>query len=83
MLTKPSEAEKLGLFPRAHAEVLKEWDGIIPILPGQKGVIPKGLKLHLGRYVTIGRVVNQDWYQGYDPHDHVGYFPRNHVKVTE
>jgi hypothetical protein len=83
VLQKESEAEKMGLYPRARAEVLKEWDGIIPLNPGQRGVIPKGLKLHFDRPVIIGRVVNQDWYQGYDPHDHLGYFPRNHVRVIE
>jgi hypothetical protein len=83
VLQKESEAEKHGLFPRARAKVLHEWDGVIQVQPGQKGPSPKGLKLHFERPVLIGRVVNADWYQGYDPHDHFGYIPRNYVEVIE
>ena len=91
---KQTEAEKQGLQPRALAKALRDWDGVIPVskfpleanartfsLGNQDG--PKGLKLKQHGQVTIGRIVNGDWYQGYSNPDEVGYLPRNFVKVTE
>lgn len=74
--TKQTEAEKLGLLERATAIVLRAWDGEM-----NSGV--KGLPLSLNDKVTIGRVVNEQWYQGYTTPDQVGYIPRNFVKIVK
>ena len=42
-----------------------------------------GLPLHPQESVMIGRIVNQDWYEGYLPNDlnKYGFIPRNYVKI--
>ncbi|KAF8519185.1 hypothetical protein JB92DRAFT_2027930 [Gautieria morchelliformis] len=41
-----------------------------------------GLPLHPDDFVMIGRIINQDWYEGYLPGDKTyGYIPRNYVKI--
>jgi hypothetical protein len=73
---KETEAEKYGLLPRATAIVLRAWDGEM-----ESDV--KGLPLSLGDSVTIGRVVNEHWFQGYTTPDKVGYIPRSFVRIEK
>jgi hypothetical protein len=41
----------------------------------------KGLKLSNGEIITVGRIVNDDWYQGFKDVNTCGYFPRVFVRV--
>ena len=40
-----------------------------------------GLRLSKGDAVTVGRIVNDEWYQGFNNEDICGYFPRTFVSV--
>ena len=42
-----------------------------------------GLRLSKGDVVTVGRIVDDEWYQGYNNEDICGYFPRAFVSVRK
>ena len=42
-----------------------------------------GLRLSKGDIVTVGRIVNDEWYQGFNSKDICGYFPRAFVSVRK
>ena len=42
-----------------------------------------GFLLSKGDIVTVGRIVNDEWYQGFQDEDICGYFPRAFVSVRK
>ena len=42
-----------------------------------------GLRMSKGEVVTVGRIVNDEWYQGFNNKDVYGYFPRAFVSVRK
>jgi len=71
--------QSLGLVNTAQAISLWDWDGIMPG-PGNNAT---GLRLFKGDVVTVGRIVNDEWYQGFNNKDICGYFPRAFVSVRK
>jgi len=69
--------KKLGGI--AQAISLCDWDGIMPG-PGNNAI---GLRLSMGDAVTVGRIVNDEWYQGFNDKNICGYFPRAFVSVRK
>lgn len=43
----------------------------------------RGLKLFKGEAITVGRIVNDEWYQGYKDENTCGYFPRAFVHIKK
>ena len=42
-----------------------------------------GLRMSKGDVVTVGRIVNDEWYQGFNNKDICGYFPRAFVSIQK
>ncbi|KAF8584895.1 hypothetical protein K439DRAFT_1102026 [Ramaria rubella] len=70
------EAQKRDLTNKARARVLYGWNGVL-----DRQIF--GLPLRPNDYVMVGRVVNQDWFEGYLPDDwnRYGLIPRNYVEL--
>ena len=91
--------QSLGLVNTAQAISLWDWDGIMPgpvkvsltlvvyrqvdLLLQTQGNHATGLRLSKGEVVTVGRIVNDEWYQGFNNKEICGYFPRAFVSVRK